>query len=87
MKAGNWYCGPPEGCIEYVQTLQENYPGLEMLHASSSMGTPQQVMGEQLEWFGKEVLPTFQAQKVHAQVGIHLSLQASPSASLLLAKN
>jgi hypothetical protein len=30
------------------------------------MGTPQQVMVEQLEWFGKEVLPTFQVQKAHA---------------------
>jgi hypothetical protein len=24
------------------------------------------VMVEQLEWFGKEVLPTFQVQKAHA---------------------
>jgi hypothetical protein len=30
------------------------------------MGTPQQVMVEQFEWFGKEVLPGFQTQKVHA---------------------
>lgn len=66
VKAGNWYCGPPEGCIEYLQTLQEKYPGLDTVNASSSMGTPQKVMVEQLEWFGKEVLPAFRAQKVHA---------------------
>ncbi|HEY5866364.1 MAG TPA: hypothetical protein VI542_12595, partial [Candidatus Tectomicrobia bacterium] len=66
VQAGNWYCGPPEGCIEYVQALQEKYPGLEILNASSSMGTPQKVMVEQLEWFGKEVMPAFQAQKVRA---------------------
>jgi hypothetical protein len=46
--------------------LQEKYSGLEMVNASSSMGTPQQVMVEQLEWFGKEVMPAFQTQKVHA---------------------
>jgi hypothetical protein len=66
VQAGNWYCGAPEGCVEYVQTLQEKYSGLEMVNASSSMGTPQQVMVEQLEWFGKEVMPAFQTQKVHA---------------------
>jgi hypothetical protein len=49
-----------------VQALQEKYPGLEILNASSSMGTPQKVMVEQLEWFGKEVMPAFQAQKVRA---------------------
>jgi hypothetical protein len=30
------------------------------------MGTPQKVMVEQLEWFGKEVMPAFQPQKVRA---------------------
>ena len=66
MKAGNWYCGPPEGCVEYLQMLQEKYPGLEMMNVSSSMGTPQKVMAEQPEWFGKEVIPAFKPQKVHA---------------------
>ena len=66
MKAGNWYCGPPEGYIEYLQTLQEKYPGLEIVNTSSSMNTPQQVMVEQLEWFGKEVMPAFRPRKVHA---------------------
>lgn len=66
VQAGSWYCGPPEGCIEYLQTLQEKYPGLEVVNASSGMGTPKEVMVEQLEWFGKEVLPAFRPQKVHA---------------------
>jgi alkanesulfonate monooxygenase SsuD/methylene tetrahydromethanopterin reductase-like flavin-dependent oxidoreductase (luciferase family) len=66
VKAGSWYCGPPEGCIEYLQALQEKYPGLEVVNAGLSMGTPQKVMVEQLEWFGKEVLPAFKPQKVHA---------------------
>src|SRR6266540_3652567 len=50
VKAGTWYCGPPEGCIEYLQALQEKYPGLETVNAGSSMGTPKKVMVEQLEW-------------------------------------
>jgi alkanesulfonate monooxygenase SsuD/methylene tetrahydromethanopterin reductase-like flavin-dependent oxidoreductase (luciferase family) len=66
VKAGTWYCGPPEGCIEYLQALQEKYPGLETVNAGSSMGTPKKVMVEQLEWFGKEVMPAFKPQKVHA---------------------
>jgi alkanesulfonate monooxygenase SsuD/methylene tetrahydromethanopterin reductase-like flavin-dependent oxidoreductase (luciferase family) len=66
VQAGTWYCGPPEGCIEYLQTLQEKYPGLEVVNASSGMGTPKKIMVEQLEWFGKEVMPAFQPQKVHA---------------------
>jgi len=66
VKAGTWYCGPPEGCIEYLQALQEKYPGLEAVNTSSSMGAPKKVMVEQLEWFGKEVLPAFSKQAVHA---------------------
>ena len=66
VKAGSWYCGPPEGCIEYLQTLQAKYPGLEVVNASSAMGTPKKVMVEQLEWFGNEVMPAFRTQKVHA---------------------
>jgi alkanesulfonate monooxygenase SsuD/methylene tetrahydromethanopterin reductase-like flavin-dependent oxidoreductase (luciferase family) len=66
VKAGSWYCGPPEGCIEYLLTLQAKYPGLEVVNASSAMGTPKKVMVEQLEWFGKEVMPAFRTQKVHA---------------------
>ncbi len=66
VKAGPWYCGPPEGCIEYLQALQEKYPGLEAVNASSTVGTPKKVMVEQLEWFGKEVMPAFRPRKVHA---------------------
>ena len=37
------------------------YPGLEHVHLSNSMGTPQNVMLEQLAWLGKEVMPSFVA--------------------------
>jgi len=34
-------------------------PDLEYVHLSNSMGTPKDVMVEQLAWLGKEVLPAF----------------------------
>jgi alkanesulfonate monooxygenase SsuD/methylene tetrahydromethanopterin reductase-like flavin-dependent oxidoreductase (luciferase family) len=57
----SWYCGPPEGFIEYLQELGEGAPGLEMVNVQASMGTPQQVMIEQLEWFASAVMPEFQS--------------------------
>ncbi len=61
IEAGAWYCGPPEGCIAYLQHLQDKYPGLDHVNVNSSMGTPESVMLEQLSRFGKEVMPAFQA--------------------------
>lgn len=57
--AGAWYCGPADGFVEYLKGLEERYPGLEAVNVQSSMGTPQAVMLEQLEWFAREVMPAF----------------------------
>ena len=54
---GSWYCGPPEGFIEFLQELGEKFPGLEEVNVQSSMGTPEAVMLEQLERFAKDVMP------------------------------
>ncbi len=56
-KAGSWYCGPPEGFVEFLQKVAEDYPGLEYINVQSSMGTPQAIMIEQLQQFGEEVMP------------------------------
>lgn len=56
---GAWYCGPPEGFVEFLQNLQEKFPGLDAVNVQSAMGTPQEVMVEQLEWFAKDVMPAF----------------------------
>jgi alkanesulfonate monooxygenase SsuD/methylene tetrahydromethanopterin reductase-like flavin-dependent oxidoreductase (luciferase family) len=64
VKAGSWYCGPPEGFVEYLHKLGEKYPGLEDINVNSGMGTPKAVMLEQLEWFAKEVMPAFQKARV-----------------------
>jgi hypothetical protein len=58
-KVGAWFAGPPEELVAYLKTLERTYPGLEHVHLSNSMGTPQKVMLEQLAWLGKEVMPEF----------------------------
>ena len=59
MKVGAWFAGTPEELIAYLHSLEDRFPGLEYVHLSNSMGTPQAVMLEQLAWLGKEVLPKF----------------------------
>jgi alkanesulfonate monooxygenase SsuD/methylene tetrahydromethanopterin reductase-like flavin-dependent oxidoreductase (luciferase family) len=61
MKVGAWFAGPPEELVAHLRSLEENYPGLEYVHLSNSMGTPKGVMLEQLGWLGKEVMPEFVA--------------------------
>ena len=51
--------GPPERVIEQLKAVEENYPGLERIEVGHPMGTPQRVILEQLEWFAKEVMPSF----------------------------
>ena len=62
VEAGAWLCGPPELIIEKIQSIQDRYPGVEEINVGSVVGTPQSVILEQLEWFGKEVMPTFKNQ-------------------------
>ncbi|MCH7996886.1 MAG: LLM class flavin-dependent oxidoreductase [Chloroflexi bacterium] len=59
---GRWLCGPPEHIIERLMEVQEMYPGLERVNVGTAIGTPQDVILEQLEWFGKEVMPAFKGQ-------------------------
>ncbi|MCB1742965.1 MAG: LLM class flavin-dependent oxidoreductase [Gammaproteobacteria bacterium] len=59
VETGSWYCGPPEGFIDYLRALQDRFPGLEDVNVQSSMGTPQAVMIEQLEIFAGEVMSAF----------------------------
>ncbi len=64
VEAGSWICGPPEHIIERLEELQDKYPGLEYIHVGCTrMGTPLNVILEQLERFGTEVMPKFKAQK------------------------
>ncbi len=63
VKAGSWLCGPPELIIEKLMAIQERYPGMQEVNMQcANMGTPLNVTLEQLEWFGKEVMPAFKNQ-------------------------
>ena len=59
VKAGSWLCGPSEMVTDKLLDVQSRYPGLEQVNVGSVIGTPQNVILEQLERFGKEVMPEF----------------------------
>ena len=61
---GGVLCGSPEQVIEHLKSLERRYPGLDHVSVSLSVGVPKSVCLEQLEWFGKEVMPEFQKAKV-----------------------
>jgi alkanesulfonate monooxygenase SsuD/methylene tetrahydromethanopterin reductase-like flavin-dependent oxidoreductase (luciferase family) len=63
VKSGAWIVGPPERVTERLMELQEQYPGLEEVNVGASvMSTERSVILEQLDLFGKEVMPKFKAQ-------------------------
>ena len=64
VKAGAWMVGPPERVSERLMELQDRYPGLEEMNVGASvMSTEQSVVLDQLDLFGKEVMPTFKNQR------------------------
>ena len=67
VESGAVLCGPPERIIEQLTAVGERYPGLERIGVSHPVGTPQNLILEQLEWFAKEVMPAFKG-KVAAAV-------------------
>jgi alkanesulfonate monooxygenase SsuD/methylene tetrahydromethanopterin reductase-like flavin-dependent oxidoreductase (luciferase family) len=63
VESGAWLCGPPELVTEKLMEIQDRYPGLAEVNLGvTSMGMPLSATLEQLEWFGKDVLPQFKAQ-------------------------
>ena len=60
VQRGGFLCGPPELIIEQLKELEAQYPGLDRVGISQPVGTPQNVILEQLEWFAKEVMPAFE---------------------------
>src|SRR6266446_5196234 len=61
---GGVLCGSPEQVVEHLKSLERRYPGLDRVSVSLSVGVPKSVCLEQLEWFGREVMPAFQQAKV-----------------------
>jgi alkanesulfonate monooxygenase SsuD/methylene tetrahydromethanopterin reductase-like flavin-dependent oxidoreductase (luciferase family) len=63
VRSGSWFCGPPDAVTEKLLQIQDRYPGLEEINIGvTNMGMPLKATLEQLEWFGQEVLPRFNAQ-------------------------
>ena len=64
VKGSRYICGPPELIRDKLMEIQETYPGLEEIRVGPpSGGVPEKVFMEQLEWFGKEVMPAFKGQE------------------------
>jgi alkanesulfonate monooxygenase SsuD/methylene tetrahydromethanopterin reductase-like flavin-dependent oxidoreductase (luciferase family) len=59
IAAGGVLCGSPEQIIGHLKALEKRYPGLDRVSVSLSVGVPKAVALEQLERFGKEVMPAF----------------------------
>lgn len=63
VKSGGFLCGNADDCIEHIKKLEEKYPALDRVSVSLSVGVPEKVALEQLERFGKEVMPAFKGAK------------------------
>ncbi len=59
VEAGSWLVGTPEQIIEKMEAIERHWPGLDHVNMGLPVGTPQSVLLEQLEAFGKEVMPHF----------------------------
>ena len=59
-----WLVGTAEQVTEKIKAIEERYPGLEHMHVGCNrMGTPLEVMLEQLQRFGEEVMPHFDTEE------------------------
>ena len=54
-----WYCGEPDGFIQFLRDIEERYPGLEDVILQWPEGMPWLEYKEQLSRFAKEVMPAF----------------------------
>ena len=61
VEAGSWLVGTPEDITEQLMQVQKHYPGLTDINVLNSLGTPEDVMLEQMERFGKEIIPNFKS--------------------------
>jgi alkanesulfonate monooxygenase SsuD/methylene tetrahydromethanopterin reductase-like flavin-dependent oxidoreductase (luciferase family) len=55
----SWLCGPPDDIVAYLKALERQYPGLDHVMLGWPIGTPRDMMVEQLGRFAREVMPAF----------------------------
>ena len=61
VRGGGWICGPPAHVFEKISEIQERLPGLERVTiGAGALAIPPSVIRQDIERFGKEVLPKFQ---------------------------
>ena len=60
MRNRSWLCGPSCDIIGYLKEVETRYPGLEHVLIAWALGTPRDLMIEQLTRFATEVMPAFQ---------------------------
>src|SRR2546421_324950 len=59
VASGAWMVGPAPRLVERLHELAGRYPGLAEVPVGQVVGTDQQVILEQLEWFARDVMPVF----------------------------
>ena len=60
VRGGGWICGPPAHVFEKISEIQERLPGLERVTiGAGALAIPPSVIRQDIEWFGREILPKF----------------------------
>lgn len=57
VESGSWLVGTPESITEKLLEIQDRYPGLKAINVGQVIGTPEKIILEQLDRFGKEIMP------------------------------
>ena len=55
----SWLCGPSSDIVAYLKEVERRYPGLDHVMIGWAIGTPRDLMVEQLTRFAREVMPAF----------------------------
>ena len=59
----SWLCGPAPDIVAYLKDVERRYPGLDHVMVAWAIGTPRDVMVEQLTRFAREVMPAFRKER------------------------
>jgi len=54
-----WLCGPSADIVNYLKEVERRYPGLDHVMIAWALGTPRELMIEQLTRVAQEVMPAF----------------------------
>jgi alkanesulfonate monooxygenase SsuD/methylene tetrahydromethanopterin reductase-like flavin-dependent oxidoreductase (luciferase family) len=63
VESGSWLVGTPESITEKLLEIQDRYLGLKAINVGQVIGTPEKIILEQLDRFGKEIMPKIKKQQ------------------------